>query len=51
MGVTQKGIIPWLAPITCGICKEHLGSVFDAEGYTAEWWAAKALQEHAAEYH
>lgn len=49
--VTRKGIIPHLTSIKCGVCREYIGSFFDSDGYSAQWWADKALQEHTADYH
>lgn len=32
-------------------CREHLGKFVAEDGFTAEWWADKAVMEHLGEYH
>lgn len=46
----------WLRPFgahvaICPTCHENLGHHPDRDGYTAEWWADKAIGEHLAEHH
>lgn len=42
----QAGIL-----VTCDLCNTNLATVYAEDGYSAEWWANKTLNEHEAEYH
>jgi hypothetical protein len=38
-------------PVVCPVCGKNLGRAYVSDGYPAEWWAEKTIQEHTDEYH